>query len=102
MFYLSQTGFSLPERTYYLEESPEMIKHRETLVAVITRFYKMLGYSDAESFSRAKAILEFETKIAHITDDKEKSRKDHGTQTSWAEVEAKMPYWPWKSWLTQV
>jgi putative endopeptidase len=102
VFFLAQTGYSLPERTYYLEDSPEMIKHRETLVSVATKFYAKVGYSDEEAFKRAKSILEFETKVAKIADDKEKCRKDHGKPTDWAKVQELMPYWPWKSWLTQL
>ena len=102
VFFLAQTAYSLPERTYYLEDSAEMRGHRATLVRIASRFYAKLGYSDEEADKRANAILEFETQIAKIADDKEVSRKDHGKPTTWAKMEELMPYWPWKSWLSQL
>ena len=102
VFFLAQTGYSLPERTYYLEDSAEMKGHRDTLVRIASKFYVMVGYSQEEADRRANAILEFETKLAHITDDKEVSRKDHGKAVEWSKVEELMPYWPWKSWISQL
>lgn len=102
VFFLSQTGYTLPEKTYYLEDSAEMKGHRATLVRTATKFFVALGYSEEESSSRADKILAFETKIAKITDDKEKSRKDHGKPVEWSMVEKLMPYWPWKSWIAQL
>jgi len=99
VFFLSQTGYTLPERTYYLEDSAEMKKHRNTLVTVASKFYVKLGYSQEESDTRANAILEFETKLARILDQKEVTRKDHGTPIEWSKMEELMPYWPWKDWL---
>ena len=102
VFFLAQTGYSLPERTYYLEDSAEMQAHRDTLVRIATSFYVKVGYSQEEADRRANAILEFETRLAHITDDKEVSRKDHGKAVEWSKVEELMPYWPWKSWISQL
>jgi predicted metalloendopeptidase len=102
VFFLAQTGYSLPERTYYLEDSAEMQGHRETLVRIASKFFGLVGYSKEEADKRANAILAYETKMAQITDDKEKSRNDHGTITSWDTVQRLMPYWPWDSWLTQL
>jgi predicted metalloendopeptidase len=102
VFYLSQTSFSLPDKTYYLEDSDEMRKHREVFVAVASKLYSKVGYSQEEADKRAAAILEFETNIAKIQVDKEISRKDHGTQIEWSKMEELMPFWPWKSWLQQL
>jgi len=102
VFYLSQTSFSLPDKTYYLEDSDEMRKHREVFVAVASKLYSKVGYTQEEADKLAAAILEFETNIAKIQVDKEISRKDHGTQIEWSKMEELMPFWPWKSWLQQL
>jgi len=102
VFTVAQGGFTLPEKTYYLEDSPIMQQHRDTLVKISSRFFQLVGYPKEESDKRAKAILEFETKLATITVDKEEARKDHGAPAQWADFDEVMPYWPWKEWLQQL
>ena len=101
VFTVAQGGFTLPEKTYYLEDSAIMQQHRDTLVKIVSRFHQLLGYPAAESDKRAKAVLEFETKLASITVDKEDARQDHGTPAEWAEFEELAPFWPWKEWLSR-
>lgn len=100
VFSVAQGGFTLPEKTYYLEDSPIMQQHRDTLVKIVSRFNQLLGYSAEEGDKRAKAVLEFETKLAAITVDKEVARQDHGAPSSWAEFAELAPFWPWKDWLS--
>eukprot|EP00802_Teleaulax_amphioxeia_P007748 Tamp_07756.p1 GENE.Tamp_07756~~Tamp_07756.p1 ORF type:complete len:773 (+),score=207.08 Tamp_07756:340-2319(+) len=102
VFTVAQGGFTLPEKTYYLEDSAIMQQHRDTLVKIVSRFHQLLGYPAAESDKRAKAVLEFETKLASITVDKEDARQDHGTPAEWAEFEQLAPFWPWKEWLSRL
>ncbi len=57
--YLSQSGLTLPDRDYYLEDTPEYAKLREELVAFAN---EMLAFVDADA--AGDAILALETKIA--------------------------------------
>lgn len=99
VFTVAQGGFTLPEKTYYLEDSPVMQKHRDTLVEISSRFFQLAGYPKEVSDKRAKLILDFETKLATITIGKEEARKDHGAPVEWNEFSELMPYWPWQEWL---
>lgn len=60
--YLTQTGLTLPDRDYYIEDEPRYVKLREE---VKTYFADMLGYlSVADPASAAEAIFEIESKLA--------------------------------------
>jgi putative endopeptidase len=102
VFTIAQGGFTLPEKTYYLENSAIMKQHRDSLVSIASRFFQLVGYPKAESDKRARGILHFETELAKITVDKEEARKDHGAPSTWGEVQELMPGWPWKDWLRQL
>ena len=99
VFTIAQGGFTLPEKTYYLEDSVVMQQHRDALRKFSSKFFQLVGYSVAEADKRAASILAFETKLAGITVDKEDARKDHGAPATWAELESLAPGWPWKAWL---
>ena len=100
-FSIEQGGMSLPDNTYYLEDSAVMRQHRATLVKVITKFFEMIGRG-ASAQHEAQMILDFETKLAGIRVDRAESRKDQGTPTTWEHVSELMPYWPWKQWLQEL
>jgi endothelin-converting enzyme/putative endopeptidase len=69
--YLMQGGLALPDRAYYVTDSPRMKDIREKYVLHIAAMLKLAGYdSSSESLTaRAQAILALETAIAtkHIS-----------------------------------
>jgi len=69
--YLMQGGLTLPDRAYYVTDSPRMKDIREKYVQHIAAMLKLAGYdSSSESLTtRAQAILALETAIAakHIS-----------------------------------
>lgn len=102
IFSISPPPLSLPDKTYYLEHNPEMRKHRATLSTVISRFFQLVGYSEADAVLRARSILEFETKVAEITPEKEEQRHDHGANIGWGDLRKRMPWWPWRDWINEL
>mmetsp|Transcript_1222 Transcript_1222/g.1635 ORF Transcript_1222/g.1635 Transcript_1222/m.1635 type:complete len:460 (-) Transcript_1222:1279-2658(-) len=104
-FSIAPPSLTLPDKSYYnlpsdsTNDAPEMKKHRDTLIVVISRFFQMVGYTEQESKQQASQVLGFETQIAGITAEKQDARTDHGTATSWRELEIITPWWPWMEWI---
>jgi len=99
-FFLAQGGLSLPDQTYYTEDSPEMKAHRATFVQRVAAFFRMLGRPDAER--EAALVLQLETALAHAHDDRTKAYKEHSAESSWEQMEAACPAWPWRRWLASL
>ena len=57
-----QGGIGMPDRDYYLKTDPKIIETRGKYVAFLTQMLTLAGESNAAA--RAKAILDFETRIA--------------------------------------
>lgn len=100
-FSIQQGGMTLPDNTYYLEDSKVMRQHREMMKQVVAKFFVKIGRADTAD-AEAQMILDFETKFAGIRVDRAESRKDQGTPTTWEHVDELMPYWPWKQWLQEL
>lgn len=60
--YLLQGGLGMPERDYYVSNTPEMTRVRTAYRGYVGAMLKQLGWSDAEA--RADRIMALETKIA--------------------------------------
>jgi putative endopeptidase len=59
-FYLRQGGLGLPDRDYYLK--PEFEKQKSAYRTYVTTLLKLVAWPEAET--RAKDVLDFETRIA--------------------------------------
>jgi len=100
-FSIEQGGMTLPDNTYYLEDSDVMRQHREMMKKVVAKFFVKIGRADTAD-AEAQMILDFETEFAGIRVDRAEARKDQGTPTTWEHVNELMPYWPWKQWLQEL
>jgi putative endopeptidase len=60
--YLMQGGLSLPDRAYYITDSPRMKSIRDKYLAHIATMFKLAGITDADT--RAAKVLALETAIA--------------------------------------
>jgi len=72
--YLLQGGLGLPDRDYYISNSPQMAELRKQYRSHIEAVLKLAGFGDASS--RADRIFALETKIARV----------HATRTESADV----------------
>ena len=59
---IGQSGLGLPDRDYYLSSDPKLVDIRAKYLAHLTRVLSLAGEPNAPA--RAKAIVDFETKIA--------------------------------------
>jgi putative endopeptidase len=62
IYSVSQSGLGLPDRDYYLTDSPQMTKTRTEYVAYLTKLFALAG--EPNGAARAQAIMAFETGIA--------------------------------------
>jgi putative endopeptidase len=77
--YLLQGGLGLPDRDYYLSETPEMIRVRDAYRTYVGQMLTLMGVPDAEA--RAARIFELETKIAQAHVDAVSAQDPHRVQT---------------------
>jgi hypothetical protein len=68
-FSLLQGGVSLPDNTYYLEDSAVMQGHREKYLDILAKYLAKIGRA-ATAEREAQMILDFETKFAGIRVDR--------------------------------
>jgi len=64
IFGMVQGGLGLPDRDYYLTDSPDMQKIRTAYVAHMARVFALAGEPDGEK--RAQAIMALETRYAKV------------------------------------
>jgi len=62
--YLLQGGLDLPDREYYLEDSPRMASVRKEFAAHVARTLRLAGVADADA--GAAAIVALETRMARV------------------------------------
>ncbi|MEA3031956.1 MAG: putative endopeptidase [Sphingomonadales bacterium] len=96
--YLLQGGLGLPDRDYYLSETPEMTRVRAGYRSYIGRMLALMNVPEAEA--RAQRIFDLETKIARAHVDAVAAQDPHRVQT-WARAEfaARAPGIDWDAFF---
>jgi putative endopeptidase len=84
MAYLLQGGLGLPDRDYYLSDTPAMTRVRDAYRAYIADMLALMGVADAPA--RAQRIFDLETKIARAHVDAVAAQDPHRVQT-WRRAE---------------
>ena len=96
---LGQAGLGMPDRDMYLVNEPNLVSLRTAYVDHLTKMLTLAGEKDAAA--RAKAIVEFETKIAKVS----WTREDVGDATktynkmSLAQLQKLAPGFDWATYL---
>ncbi len=99
IMYISQSGLSLPDRDYYLEESENMKKYRKQYKNYISQIFSSTGLEEPRK--AAESILELETKIARIQWEREENRdpkKTYNLRTI-EDLNKNQANIDWQSWL---
>jgi putative endopeptidase len=98
--YLMQGGLGMPDRQYYLGDSPRFVELRAKYLAHIAAMLKLAGYSDVEA--RAKRVMALETAIArsHVSVDESADVTKSNTVWTRAELTKKAPGLDWDAFLT--
>jgi putative endopeptidase len=80
--YVTQTGLTLPDRDYYLEDKPEYVQARKDLREYMVDMLKIFGHADPQA--AADRLMELETKIAEIQWDRVRNRDPQQTYNSFS------------------
>jgi putative endopeptidase len=96
--YLLQGGLGMPEREYYLSQSPHMAELRTQYHGHVEAMFKLAGLSDPAG--RARRVFALETAIAKVHATRVESEDVH-TPVSWKreELQAKAPGLNWPALL---
>jgi predicted metalloendopeptidase len=99
MPYLLQGGLGMPDRDYYIEQTPQMAKLRDQYKAHIANVLKLAKIADADK--KAAAIFAFETKIAETHATREASEDVQKANNPWkrADFSSKAPGMDWNAYF---
>jgi putative endopeptidase len=97
--YLMQGGLGMPDREYYLGDSPRYVELRARYLAHVASMLKLAGYAEPEA--RAKRVVALETAIArvHVTVDESSDVSKSNTVWSRADLPRKAPGLDWDAFL---
>lgn len=94
-----QSGTSLPDRDYYLEDDPKYLEAREALKGYVTRLFQLAGMS---SDSVAETVLQLETQLAQVQWERTELRDAEKRYNKFS-IEAigkRTPHIDWDAYLT--
>ncbi len=96
--YLLQGGLAMPDREYYVSNSPKMADTRSKYRTHVAKVLQLAGVADAED--KAQRILALETKIAHVHAPREESEDVHKVKP-WArtDFDAHAPGLDWAAYF---
>jgi predicted metalloendopeptidase len=99
--YLLQGGIAMPDREYYVGESPRMADIRTKYLAHVTTVLKLAGASEADAAARAQRIVALETKIARAHATREQSIDVLKANNPWprAEFATRAPGIDWSAYF---
>ncbi|AXJ95823.1 MULTISPECIES: M13 family metallopeptidase [unclassified Sphingomonas] len=93
--YVLQGGLGMPDRDYYLSDTPAMREVRDAYRTYVTTVFQLAGFSDPAT--RAVRVIDLETKIARAHVDLVTSQDAHKADNPWkkADFAAKAPGIDW-------
>ncbi|MDB5444541.1 MAG: Metallopeptidase [Phenylobacterium sp.] len=97
--YLLQGGLGLPDREYYVADSPRMAKVRDAYKAHLEKVLTLMGRKDAPA--AAQRIFDLETKIARVHAPRAESEDVQKADNRWARTAfgAKAPGLDWPAFF---
>ncbi len=97
--YILQGGIGLPDRAYYLDNSPKMAELRSKYQAYIAAVLKEAGYKDPEA--RAAKIFALESELAQSHASREESADIQKANNPWTmkDFAAKAPGMDWNAFM---
>jgi len=96
---LGQSGLGLPDRDYYLKTDPKLAEARTAYAGYLTTLFSLAGLPDGAA--RAKAVIDFETKLAQVQWTRIDSRDSVKTYNKWmkGDFAKKAPGFDWNAYL---
>lgn len=97
---LVQSGTTLPDRDYYLEDDPKYEKARQALLAYVTRLFELAELPDPAG--AAKTVLEIETRLAKVQWERTRLRdaEQRYNKYTTGELAKVTPTLDWKTFFT--
>lgn len=104
ILYFFQGGLGMPEREYYLADTPENLRVRDAYRAHIVRILTLSGKTEDDARERMKRIMEIETRLAHASMTKEDTRFPEKTyhKMTVAELEELAPGFSWSEYFASL
>ncbi len=104
VLYLGTGSVGLPDRDYYLSDTPDNVEIRQKYMEHVTRMFKFLGESDKQAKINAEKILAFETALITPTFDRVERRDRRKTYNpmSVADLQNLAPSIKWSKYLNEV
>jgi endothelin-converting enzyme/putative endopeptidase len=79
--YIDQGGLTLPDRDYYIKDTPKMIEMRQHLVEYVTQLFILASQTPQQAAASAATVLRIETALAKASMDRTARRdpknRDH-------------------------
>jgi putative endopeptidase len=96
-----QGGLTLPDRDYYLNDSPRFVKLREGYIENMKKTFALIGDTPEQAATEAAAVMSIETALAKGSMDRvamrDPAQRYH--PMSVAELQSKTPNFDWKAYL---
>ncbi len=99
-----QGGITLPDRSYYIDDSPRSQKLRDQYVEHVTKMFVLLGDSPDKAAEEAKSVISIETALATGAIDRVELRdpaKRYHMMTL-AELQALSPDYNWDAYVKEI
>ena len=98
-----QSGLSLPDRDYYLKDTPEFLRVRNAYIKHLNTIFRLLGYTASVADKKTKTVLKIETQLARISMDKVDTRDAEKTynKKSLAELAKHTPTINWQNYFKE-
>lgn len=97
--YLMQGGLGMPDREFYLGQTPRFVELRAKYQAHVAAMLKLAGYPDPEGAARRVMALEMAIAKTHATVDETSDVTKSNTVWTRAELAAKAPGLDWEAFL---
>ncbi len=99
IFYITQSGLGMPNKTYYLDEGEKFDGYRLAYVEFMAKMLEAAGVENA--FKHAEAVMDFETQIAEVQWDPAKRRERDLTYNK-MDIDALVNYAPGYDWVAMM
>eukprot|EP00802_Teleaulax_amphioxeia_P007277 Tamp_07283.p1 GENE.Tamp_07283~~Tamp_07283.p1 ORF type:complete len:799 (+),score=165.87 Tamp_07283:72-2399(+) len=101
-FFVAQGGITMPDRSYYLEQSAAMARHRKSYTSMIHNIMVLCGRSDKEAAADAANVMVLETAMARAMKPDDEERDEHGKRITVEDMSKLMPTVDWPLFLRNI
>ena len=100
--YLMQGGLGLPDRDYYFNTEPGVVKVREAYVTHLARDLQLLGVEPAAAAGRLRSVMAFETALARVSRPLADMRDPQRNYNRMAPADLTRQYTPGIAWAARL